>query len=202
MEEEESDTPQNEIFTTPQQYSGRYQVIKKKLDSQKFMRFGLAQLPVLELDNPSAFRPMEGLPVDPQQRTLLNSLWKAKTKEAKHQALNALQYYFAKLMTPPMGKSYAFYSLVRGPKKGIYYHYPSLCEVVGNRRNCHWRGFYSFQEAYDFLLKHCDEEERIFIEKEGHGALSFSLEQEITELKNVLSEERKELNRLQTILAQ
>ncbi|KAK7349836.1 hypothetical protein VNO77_07582 [Canavalia gladiata] len=90
-------------------------------------------------------------------------------------------------MNPPMGKSFAFYALVRGARKGIYYSYPVLKASVGHKRNCYWKGFYSFQEAYDFLLEYCDQEEEIFIEREVHWSIEFTLEEEIVDLKQVYS---------------
>ncbi|KAK7322469.1 hypothetical protein VNO77_25850 [Canavalia gladiata] len=104
-------------------------------------------------------------------------------------------------MNPSLGKSFAFYALVRGARKGIYYSYPVLKATVGEKRNCYWKGFYSFQEAYDFLLEFCDQNEEIFIEREVHGAIESTLEEEISDLKQVLNDGRKELRRLEQLLS-
>ncbi|KAK7329170.1 hypothetical protein VNO77_23320 [Canavalia gladiata] len=189
-------TPKTEVYTTPSQYYRRYEKMKETSNKGHIMKYGQIQLPVLSQEDPSAFRPLPDLPVDLQQRTLLNALWKASTKRTKHQALNALQFYFSRIMTPPLGKGFAYYALVRGPRKGLYCKYSTLSATVGESRNCHWKGFYSFIEAYEYLLDFCRDTKQIYIEEEDHQGLTQGLQEEIAELTDLIAEERAELSRL------
>ncbi|KAK7329168.1 hypothetical protein VNO77_23318 [Canavalia gladiata] len=149
--------------------SVRYEKMKETSNKGHIMKYGQIQLPVLSQEDPSAFRPLPDLPVDLQQKTLLNALWKASTKRTKHQA---------------------------GPRKGLYCKYSTLSATVGESRNCHWKGFYSFTEAYEYLLDFCRDTEQIYIEEEDHQGLTQGLQEQIAELTDLIADERAELSRL------
>ncbi|KAK7339037.1 hypothetical protein VNO77_19679 [Canavalia gladiata] len=190
------------VYTTPSQYYRRYERIREASSKGHVMKYGQTQLPILSHDDPSAFKPLPDLPVDPQQRKLLNAVWKTSTKRTKHQILNALQFYFSRIMTPPLGKGFAYYALARGPRKRLYCKYSTLFATVGESRNCYWKEFYSFIKAYDYLLNFCRDTEQIYIEEEDHQGLTQNLQEEIAELTDLIAEERAELFRLQRTLSQ
>ena len=91
---------------------------KKKTVTKKFCRFGKTTLPLLENDDPRGFRPLENLPIDNQQKCLLDAIWRARNGKEKLDACCALQYYLNKIMEPPLGRNFSYYALLNGPKPG------------------------------------------------------------------------------------
>ncbi|KAK7349835.1 hypothetical protein VNO77_07581 [Canavalia gladiata] len=65
---EENLAPRSNVYTTPKDYQPRLSNIKRRIDGQQVMRFGQAQLPVLEPNDPTAFRPLQDLPIDPPNK--------------------------------------------------------------------------------------------------------------------------------------
>ncbi|KAK7329173.1 hypothetical protein VNO77_23323 [Canavalia gladiata] len=104
----------------------------------------------------------------PTAKDAAKCLMEGINKENQTSGVKALQFYFSRIMTPPLGKGFAYYALVRGPRKGLYCKYSTLSTTVGESRNCHWKGFYSFTEAYEYLLDFCRDTEQICIEEEDH----------------------------------
>ncbi|KAI9074933.1 hypothetical protein K1719_043096 [Acacia pycnantha] len=86
---------------------------------------------------------------DESHQCLLDALWNASTAKQKHTALNALNFYFSKILEKPLSQNFSFYVLFRGERPGIYINYPELVKAIGNSSRPFWQGFYSFQEAWN-----------------------------------------------------
>ncbi|KAK7339036.1 hypothetical protein VNO77_19678 [Canavalia gladiata] len=54
-------TPKTEVYTTPSQYYRRYERMREASSKGHVMKYGQTQLPVLSHDDPSTFKPMEGI---------------------------------------------------------------------------------------------------------------------------------------------
>ncbi|KAI9084690.1 hypothetical protein K1719_033334 [Acacia pycnantha] len=118
--------------------------------TKEIMTFGSTVLVKYPPGHSKAFKPLPHLPTpDESQQCLLDALWNASTAKQKHTALNALNFYFSKILEKPLSKNFSFYVLFRGERPGIYINYPELVKAIGNSSRPFWQGFYSFQEAWN-----------------------------------------------------
>ncbi|KAI9070478.1 hypothetical protein K1719_047558 [Acacia pycnantha] len=118
--------------------------------TKEIMTFGSTVLVKYPPGHSKAFKPLPHLPTpDESQQCILDALWNASTAKQKHTALNALNFYFSKILEKPLSKNFSFYVLFRGERPGIYINYPELVKAIGNSSRPFWHGFYSFQEAWN-----------------------------------------------------
>ena len=85
-------------------------------------------------------------------------------------------------MKPPVGKNYSYYALCNAQKAGIYCRYSTLLNAIQNEQSPNFRGFYSFNEALNYLWDNVDEKAtELFIEGEEprHGHLIEVLDSEL-----------------------
>lgn len=160
--------------------------------------FGNLHFPLLPLGDPRSFRPLEQI-TDPQQRALLDAIWRASTRGALHTALNALTTYFVKIIKTPAGKGYTWYALYSGhPEKiGLYKSYMTLMRAVNSYPDVKslYKGFYSFEEAVDKIIEHGYI--TWYTEPQNSNQDLSALEDELINLKqqvNNLSEENRDLD--------
>ena len=163
---------------------------KKKTVTQKFCRFGKTTLPLLENDDPRGFRPLENLPIDNQQKCLLDAIWRARNGKEKLDACCALQYYLNKIMEPPLGRNFSYYALLNGPKPGLYCYYSTLLSAKENVIQPYYKGFYSFTDALNFVWDNVhDKNSLIYVEEEPReGILIESYQVELKRLRGQVND--------------
>ncbi|KAI9126777.1 hypothetical protein K1719_002373 [Acacia pycnantha] len=116
--------------------------------TKEIMTFGSTVLVKYSPGHSKAFKPLPHLPTpDESQQCLLDALWNASTAKQKHTALNALNFYFSKILEKPLSKNFSFYVLFERRKARIYINYPELVKAIEIALGPSRRGFYSFQEA-------------------------------------------------------
>ncbi|KAI9110928.1 hypothetical protein K1719_018048 [Acacia pycnantha] len=118
--------------------------------TKEMMTFGSTVLVKYLPGHSKAFKPLPHLPTpEESQQCLLDALWNASTARQKHTSLNALNYYFSKILEKPLSKNFSFYVLFRGDRPSIYINYPELVKAIGNNPRPFRQGYYSFQEAWN-----------------------------------------------------
>lgn len=122
-------------------------------------------------------------------------------------------------MEPPQGKNFSYYALVRGGTIGIYCYYSSLMAALAPDQKVRpiYKGFYSFQEAMDYMMNYWDLADSIYVEYEPReGPTTEQLEAELRQayediekftdeiiaLREEVQEKLKEAQELQDQLAQ
>lgn len=166
--------------------------------TEKQCRFGKTVLPILEENDRRGFKPLEGLPLDLQQRCLLDGIWRASSRKKTLDACCALQYYFSKIMEPPQGRNFSYYVLYNGPKAGIYCYYSSLVKAMEKVESPHYKGFYSFSEALNNIWDNVhNKNATIYIEEEPrHGPFVESYATEVRDLRAQINELITEITEL------
>ncbi|KAI9095316.1 hypothetical protein K1719_026350 [Acacia pycnantha] len=97
--------------------------------TKEIMTFGSTVTVEYPRRHDKAFKPLPHLPtLDESQQCLLDALWNASTAKQKHTTLNALNFYFSKILEKPLSKNFSFYVLFRGERPGIYINYPELIQ--------------------------------------------------------------------------
>ncbi|KAI9111266.1 hypothetical protein K1719_017678 [Acacia pycnantha] len=87
--------------------------------TKEIMTFGSTVLVKYPPGHSKAFKPLPHLPTpDESQQCLLDALWNASTAKQKHTALNALNFYFSKILEKPLSKNFSFYVLFERRKAG------------------------------------------------------------------------------------
>ncbi|KAL5997401.1 hypothetical protein ACLOJK_008331 [Asimina triloba] len=169
--------------------------------SSRFCKFGKTVLPILAQNDPTGYRPLTNMSVDTQQKCLLDAIWRQGTTSQKLNACCSLQWYFHKIMQPPLGKNFSFYALCTGKNKGIYAYYSSLMKAIGLEKDHQYRGFYSFAEALDYLYTQIkNPKETIFIEEEPReGPMMEQLQQTIREMTEEIGNMCTEIRRLKAL---
>ena len=179
---------------------------------QKYCQFGTTRLPILEENDPSAYRPLEGLPIDTAQQTLINAVWTASTKTQKRNACCSIQYYFSKIMEPPRGKNFSYYGTTLQDENGnytagIYVHWSTVAPMVQKYRHkseltFRFKGFYSFEEACLWVHNNVPARTKVQYEEmePREGTLLEYQWQEVRRLTEENQHLNKELERLYSLL--
>ncbi|QRN45547.1 P3 [Paper mulberry vein-banding virus] len=122
--------------------------ILKKAQNRPTMRFGSEEL---EIPDPEDLPPEIGQ-LDQQQSTIIANILQSWSYEERIKACKALGFYFRRTIQPPMGKSFSYYAIADGPRKGIFTSYSNMSSARDMAQGyCRFRGFYSYQEALEYL---------------------------------------------------